>query len=58
MVMNRFLVEDLFKDYINNKARIILKLEEGVVVYNESEIRLSDKEVEYLKELENERSRC
>lgn len=49
--MNKFLVEDIVKEYVSKKARIILKLEERVVVYNESEIRLSDKEVEYLKEL-------
>lgn len=52
--MNKFLVEDLFKDYINNKARIILKLEENIINYNECDILLSDEEGEYFKKLLNE----
>lgn len=52
--MNRFLVKDLYKDYINNKARIILKLEENIINYNECDILLSDEEVEYFKKLLNE----
>lgn len=50
--MNRFLVEDLYKDYIKNKARIILKLEENIINYNGCDILLFDEEVEYFKNLE------
>lgn len=52
--MNRFLVKDLYKDYINNKARIILKLDENIINYNECDILLSDEEGEYFKKLLNE----
>lgn len=56
--MNKFLVEDIVKEYVNKKAKIELKLDSNIIVYNDGDILLSDKEVEYLKELLGDGTKC
>lgn len=50
-MFNKFLVQDLVKEYVNKKARIELMLDKNYVIYNNSKIELSDEEVIYFKEL-------
>lgn len=56
--MNKFLIEDIYKEYVNKKARIELKLDSNIIVYNEDDILLSKEEVEYLKELLGDGTKC
>lgn len=50
-MFNKFLVQDLVKEYVNKKARIELMLDKNYVIYNNSKIELSDEEVICFKEL-------
>ena len=50
-MFNKFLVQDLVKDYTKKKAKIELMLNENYLIYNDRRIELSDEEVEYFKEL-------